>query len=62
MFPHRGIRRDDVRAGLRITDYRKRAVIAFAVDVDQVSILGIYYGGRDYQAMLRDHPEGDVQP
>ena len=62
VFPHRGIRRDDVRAGLRITHYRKRAVIAFAVDVDQVSILGIYYGGQDYEAMLRDDPEGDVEP
>ena len=31
-FPNRGTRRDDVRPGLRITNYKKRAVIAFAVD------------------------------
>ena len=31
-FPHRGTMRDDVRPGLRITNYKKRAVIAFDVD------------------------------
>jgi len=30
-FPLRGTMRDDVRPGLRITNYRKRAVIAFDV-------------------------------
>lgn len=49
--PHRGHRRDDVRAGLRITNHRRRAVIAFEVDDESgvVSILGIFYGGRDYE-------------
>ena len=42
----RGTRRDDVRPGLRITSYRKRVVIAFAVDADQVQIIGIFYGGQ----------------
>lgn len=52
------MQRDDIRPGLRITHYRKRAVIAFAVDAEQVSILGIYYGGRDYESLLR--AESDV--
>ena len=49
-FPHRGMRRDDVRPGLRVTNYKRRAVIAFAVDdlTERVAILGIYYGGRDF--------------
>ena len=49
-FPHRGTRRDDVRPGLRVTNYKRRAVIAFAVaDATQrVAILGIYYGGCDF--------------
>lgn len=51
-FPHRGTRRDDVRPGLRITNYRKRAVIAFALDADQVSIIGVFYGGQDYESIL----------
>ena len=57
VFPLRGTRRDDVRSGLRITHYRKRTVIAFAVDADVVSIIGVFYGGRDHETMLRD--DGD---
>jgi plasmid stabilization system protein ParE len=57
-FPLRGTRRDDVRPGLRITHYRKRAVIAFGVDADVVAILGIFYGGQDYETMLQpDEPD-----
>jgi toxin ParE1/3/4 len=54
-FPHRGTRRDDVRPGLRTTHYRRRAVIAFAIDelAVRVTILGVYYGGRDYEGDLR---------
>jgi toxin ParE1/3/4 len=46
--------RDDIRPGLRITNYRKRAVIAFEVDdaLARVSILGVYYGGRDFERAL----------
>lgn len=51
-FPMRGTRRDDVRPGLRITNYKKRAVIAFAVEAELVSIVGIYYGGQDYETVL----------
>lgn len=53
-FPQRGTRRDDVRPGLRITNYKKRVVIAFDVDVEVVSIIGVFYGGRDYEAILQD--------
>lgn len=63
-FPHRGTPRDDIRTGLRITHYRKRAVIAFEVDDEsaRVSILGVYYGGRDVERALGglgDGPEDD---
>jgi toxin ParE1/3/4 len=54
VFPHRGTIRDDVRAGLRITNYKKRAVIAFDVDARQVSIIGVFYGGQQYEVMLRE--------
>lgn len=53
-FPHRGTMRDDVRPGLRITNYKKRAVIAFDVDAEQVSIIGVFYGGQDYETILQD--------
>lgn len=52
-FPHRGTRRDDVRPGLRITNYKKRAVIAFEVSANVVSIIGVFYGGQDFETLLQ---------
>jgi len=63
LFPHRGNKRDDIRPGLRITHYKRRVVIAFDVQGEdagneRVSIIGIFYGGQDYENMLKDdaHP------
>lgn len=56
-FPHRGTLRDDIRPGLRITNYKGKTSIAFAVNECLVSILGIYHGGRDYEAILTDEQE-----
>ena len=53
-FPHRGNRRDDIREGPRVTNYRKRVVIAFDVEAEQVSVIGIFYGGQDYKRVLQD--------
>lgn len=52
-FPERGMRRDDLLPGLRIVGYRRRISIAFIVAPQAVVILGVYYGGRDYEADLR---------
>jgi plasmid stabilization system protein ParE len=60
VFPLRGTKRDDVRAGLRITHYKKRAVIAFAVGAEWVAILGVFYGGQDYESLLADDSEDGV--
>ena len=59
-FPHRGMLRDDIRPGLRVTNFRKRAVIAFQVDdaLARISILGVYYGGRDFEQALGSFEEG----
>ncbi len=53
-FPLRGAQRDDVRPGLRITNYKKRTVIAFGVDTEVVFIIGVFYGGQDYETILHD--------
>jgi len=53
-LPLRGTMRDDVRPGLRITNYRKRVVIAFDVAHDLVTIIGVFYGGQDYEMILHD--------
>lgn len=52
-FPLRGTSRDDVRPGLRITHCKKRTVIAFVVEASQVSIIGIFYGGQNYEMVLK---------
>ena len=52
LFPHRGVRRDDLRPGLRVTGFRKRVAIAFVITDDLVTILGIFYGGQNYEAAL----------
>jgi len=55
-FPLRGTMRDDMRPGLRITNYKRRTIIAFTVDTEsgQVSILGLFYGGQDYEVILHE--------
>ncbi len=53
-FPLRGRARDDIRPGLRTLSYQKRAVVAFAVRADTVVVLGVFHGGRDYEAILND--------
>jgi len=54
IFPLRGTLREDLRAGIRITNYRKRVVIAFEVKENQVIILSIFYGDQDYEGLLSD--------
>lgn len=60
IFPHRGNMRDDVRVGLRVTNYKKRAVIAFDIDAELVSIIGIFYGGQDYESLLSDDSDDET--
>jgi toxin ParE1/3/4 len=58
-FPERGTRRDDLRPGLRTIGYRRRATILFRVDTEhrKVRILGIYYGGRDFERQFEQRDE-----
>lgn len=51
-FPERGTRRDDLAAGLRIIGFERRAVIAFSVRTNTVTILRILYDGRDLSRNL----------
>ena len=53
-FPERGICRDDLRPGLRVTGYQRRVTIVFTVTLEEVVILGVYYGGQDYEADLSE--------
>lgn len=48
-FPMRGTLRNDIRPGLRTFGFQRRVTIAFDVTVDMVTILGIFYGGQDFE-------------
>jgi toxin ParE1/3/4 len=50
-FPYRGNCRDEIRPGLRITNYKRRTAIAFEVGEEFVSIIGIFHGGQDYETI-----------
>ena len=56
-FPERGVARDDIRPGLRLVHFERRVVVAFTISPDQVRIGRIFYGGRDYAALLTEDPE-----
>ncbi|WP_114217229.1 type II toxin-antitoxin system RelE/ParE family toxin [Ochrobactrum sp. 3-3] len=52
--PERGTARDDLLLGLRTLGFRRRVLIAYTSDrkSQTVRILGIYYGGQDYEGRL----------
>jgi toxin ParE1/3/4 len=56
-FPLRGTRRDDIRAGLRVFGFRRRVSIAFEVGNERVTILGVYYGGQNFEADIKQSDE-----
>jgi toxin ParE1/3/4 len=59
VFPHRGVARDDIRPGLRVTHHKGRTIIAYAVNdmLARVVILGVFYGGQDYAGALQADSE-----
>jgi toxin ParE1/3/4 len=50
----RGARRDDIRPGLRVFGFRRRVSIAFEVTAEVVTILGIFYGGQNFEAAFKE--------
>ena len=52
-FPERGAPRFDVRPGMRTLSFR-RVTITYAVTDLDVIIIGVFYGGQDYESILRE--------
>jgi plasmid stabilization system protein ParE len=52
-FPMRGARRDDIRPGLRVFGFR-RLSIPFEVTGEVVTILGIFYGGQNFETVFNE--------
>lgn len=53
-FPMRGARRNDIRLGLRVFGFRRRVSIAFDVINNTVTVLGIFYGGQNFEAAFNE--------
>lgn len=52
--PRIGTPRDDLRSGLRTLPHQRRVTIAFVVENEAVVVIGFYYGGQDFETLLRD--------
>lgn len=54
-FPEVGRLRDDLRPGVRILGFERRVVIVYMVLASgDVEIGRVFYGGRDYEALVSD--------
>lgn len=51
-FPERGVSREDLRPGLRMVGYHRKATIAFAYRDGVVTILRVFGRGQDGEAEL----------
>jgi plasmid stabilization system protein ParE len=52
--PLAGVARGDIRRGMRLTFFRKRVAIAYSIIARSVTVLAIFYGGQDYESLLRE--------
>jgi len=54
-FPEIGRKRDDIRPNLRTKPFERRVMIAFSINeaTDTVAIHGVFYGGQDFEQLLR---------
>ena len=59
LFPLRGVAREDIRPGLRVTHHKGRTVIAYVVDdvASVVSIFGVFYSGQSLEGFWSDNQE-----
>ena len=57
--PRGGRSRDDIVAGLRTIPFEHSAVITYVIESDAVRIVNIFYGGREYETLMRDGGSGD---
>jgi len=53
-FPNVGTLRGDILPRLRTIGFRRRATIAFVMEATDVLVVGIFYGGQDFEIVLRD--------
>ncbi len=52
--PEGGPARPDLGDGIRIAPFERSVVILYCVTAAAVKIVRVYYGGRNYEALLRE--------
>ncbi|MEO3433738.1 type II toxin-antitoxin system RelE/ParE family toxin [Inquilinus sp. CAU 1745] len=50
--PEIGVSRSDLLEGARILTFRRRVVIVYRLSAGKIDVLRIFYGGRDYEAII----------
>lgn len=58
-MPMAGRRCDHLLPGLRSFPFEKRALIIYRLHDDEVHIVNVFYGGRDYEALYAGRPSDD---
>jgi toxin ParE1/3/4 len=58
--PRGGRSRDEILPGLRAVPFEHSAVIAYVIEGDVIRIVNIFYGGRDYETLMRDGGSSDA--
>lgn len=55
--PRAGRARDDLLPGLRTIPFEHSAVIAYVVEQNVIRVTNIFYGGRHFEALLRNQAD-----
>ncbi len=53
-FPMLGPARDDLAPGIRIYPMPRRVVVAYRITPFSIEITRVFWGGQDYEAIVRD--------
>jgi toxin ParE1/3/4 len=56
--PNGGAPRPDLGQGVRLVPFERSTVIIYRVASATVEIVNVFYGGRDYEALLRGQSDG----
>lgn len=51
-YASRGTPRDDIRPGLRTLVFRRQVTIAYAIEGDEVAVLGVGWRGQELKRLL----------
>lgn len=53
LVPEGGVARPDLGEGIRLVPFEKSAVLAYRIHDEAIEIVNVFYGGRDYEALMK---------